>query len=400
MNVAVGAKTDVGQIREANEDSYLVEGPLFVVADGMGGHIAGDVASSTAVEVIANRSSEASAENPQTLAGIVRGANNAIFEKAASDPAFHGMGTTCTLVLLDENRAHIAHVGDSRAYLLREDSLRQVTEDHTLVARMVKEGRLRAEDAERHPQRSIITRALGVDADVEVDLTTLDLKDGDRIMLCSDGLSSMIDNDTIAGVLRSEEDPQSAADSLVDLANRAGGEDNVTVVVIDVTEKPVRRKPKPSLPGRADAVTAPRRSPRRAALLLIALAILSGGAYALVSYVLDNSWYVGVTEGDQLAVFQGIPEDVLGLSFKDVVEESGVSLRDLPENLRDSVQEGRKADSREEAEGILTDLEQRAKEFEDRLRPDPEPSPKPTPDAKDGDNKRATQDNKRKDGSN
>ena len=398
MNLSVGAKTDVGQIREANEDSYLVDEPLFVVADGMGGHIAGDVASSTAVEVISSRSSEASSEDPQTLAEILRGANHAIYEKSASEPGLRGMGTTCTLILLDENRAHIAHVGDSRAYLLRDDSLRQLTEDHTLVARMVKEGRLRAEDAERHPQRSIITRALGVDAEVEVDLATLDLQDGDRIMMCSDGLSSMIDDDTIAGVLRSEEDPQTAADSLVDLANRAGGEDNVTVVIIDSTEKPVRRRAR--APSTRPAAEAARRWPRRVVVTLIALAVLAGGGYALVSYILDNSWYVGVTQNDRLAVFQGIPEDVVGLSFKDVVEESDTVLGDLPEHLRDGIRAGRKADSLEEAEGILADLEQRAREFEDRLRPQPQPSPKPSPDSKDGDGRRATRDNKRKDASN
>ncbi|MDQ4145938.1 MAG: Stp1/IreP family PP2C-type Ser/Thr phosphatase, partial [Actinomycetota bacterium] len=233
MNLSIGAQSDVGRVREGNEDSFLVDEPLFVVADGMGGHLAGDVASSTAVDVILNKSATASAEDPETLADLIRSANSAIWDKAHANPTLRGMGTTCTLVLLHENRAHIAHVGDSRAYLLRDGRLQQITEDHTLVARMVKEGRLQPEEAEHHPQRSIITRALGVDAEVEVDLDSLEVQPGDRLMLCSDGLSSMIDHDSIATALKEQAAPQDAADELIKRANDAGGEDNITVVVID-----------------------------------------------------------------------------------------------------------------------------------------------------------------------
>ena len=233
MNVAYGAKSDVGRVREANEDSYLIADPLFVVADGMGGHIAGDVASSTAVKVIQDESGDASSENPGTLSKIISDANAAIWDKAQSDPALRGMGTTCTLVLVDESRVHIAHVGDSRAYRLREGHLEQLTEDHTLVGRMVQEGRLSPEEAQHHPQRSIITRALGVDEDVQVDLETVELSEGDRLLICSDGLSSMVDDRPIESVLASESDPQRAADRLIEVANEAGGDDNITVVVID-----------------------------------------------------------------------------------------------------------------------------------------------------------------------
>ncbi|MGH2789902.1 MAG: Stp1/IreP family PP2C-type Ser/Thr phosphatase, partial [Actinomycetota bacterium] len=229
MKVNIGAKSDVGRVREANEDSYLVHEPLFVVADGMGGHIAGDVASSTAVKTIEKQSSDASAEDMETLARLVRSANSQIWEKAQGDPTLKGMGTTCTLLLLDGAKAHFAHVGDSRAYLLRGDVLTQITEDHSLVGRMVKEGRLTVEEAENHPQRSIITRALGVDSEVEVDLLTVDLDAGDRILMCSDGLSSMIDSEAMTAALTQTDDPQAAADRLVSLANDAGGEDNITV---------------------------------------------------------------------------------------------------------------------------------------------------------------------------
>ena len=165
----MGATSDVGLVREANEDSYLVERPLYAVADGMGGHLAGDVASSIAVRVISERASSASPSDPESLAQIVTAANSAIYEKARGDSGLRGMGTTCTLALVDGGRALIAHVGDSRAYLLSDGTLEQLTEDHTLVSRMVREGRIQPDEAQHHPQRSIITRALGVDAAVEVE---------------------------------------------------------------------------------------------------------------------------------------------------------------------------------------------------------------------------------------
>jgi PPM family protein phosphatase len=388
MNVIVAAKSDVGQVREGNEDSYLVSDPLFAVADGMGGHLAGDVASSTAVEVIENKSAEVSADNPETLASVLRSANQAIWEKAGADPSLRGMGTTCTLVLLDGSRVHIAHVGDSRAYLLRNGELRQVTEDHTLVARMVKEGRLKAEEAERHPQRSIITRALGVDADVDVDLETLQLEEGDRLLLCSDGLSSMIDNESIGDVLRNEEDPQVAADALVALANGAGGEDNITVVLLDVTDRPVEKQPTTGTASTSGPHRTPvpshepayaRRWPRRLFITVLVLALLGGGGYLAANWAVSNSWYVGVDGNDQIGIYQGIPEEILGMEFADRVRTTDLTLSDLPENLRDTFVEGRKVDSEAEAERVVGDLRDRAKDFRE-IRETPPPSPTPSPD--------------------
>lgn len=389
MNVIVAAKTDVGQVREGNEDSYLVNDPLFAVADGMGGHLAGDVASSTAVEVIESKSSEVSADDPETLAGVLRSANQAIWEKAAADASLRGMGTTCTLVLLDGSRVHIAHVGDSRLYLMRNGDLRQLTEDHTLVARMVKEGRLRAEDAERHPQRSIITRALGVDAEVAVDLDTLDLEEGDRLLLCSDGLSSMIDHGSIGDVLRNEGDPQAAANALVALANDAGGEDNITVVLLDVTERPLEKQTSPAAtstpsPQRAPAPPAEpayaRRWPRRLLWTLLVLAVLVGGGYLAANWAVNNSWYVGVDADDKIGIYQGIPEEILGMEFSDRVRTTDLTLSDLPENLRDTFVDGRKVESRAEAERVLGDLKDRATDFEEiKKKPTSSPSPSPEP---------------------
>ena len=376
MNVSVGVKSDIGRVREGNEDSFLVDDPLYVVADGMGGHLAGDVASSTAVDVISRHSSTASPEDPQTLAELIRGANAAIWEKASADPELHGMGTTCTLVLLDGATAHIAHVGDSRAYLWRDGQLKQITQDHTLVARMVQEGRIREEDAERHPQRSIITRALGVDADVDVDLSALDLRAGDRLLLCSDGLSSMIDHEAIASGLREHQDPQAAADDLVARANEAGGEDNVTVVVIDLDGRaapppapPPTRRPEtesPPVEDLPDNEPSPRRRwVKPIVIALVVLALIAGGGYFLLQHLRTNYWYVGVNEDDVVTIFQGRSEDLFGIDLDEPVEVTGLPLADLPENLRDNVEEGRTADSRADAEQIVTDLEQRARDLEE-----------------------------------
>jgi serine/threonine protein phosphatase PrpC len=391
--------TDTGQVREANEDAYLIEAPLFAVADGMGGHLAGDVASRTAVETITTRAEQDSPGDTGSLARLVREANHEIWKKAQSDASLHGMGTTCTLTMLDESILHIAHVGDSRAYLFRDGDLSQLTEDHTLVGRMVREGRLRPEEAERHPQRSIITRALGVDSDVDVDTQTIELREGDRILLCSDGLSSMVDQDSIAQVLDDKADPQEASERLVHLANEAGGEDNITVVVIEVAEKgpaaaasveeEEESPPAPaSEPARADTDPAPPRDrrdetvhaltaladrPKRRWLrvllvTLVVVAIIAGGGYALLSYSLSNSWFVGVNEAGIVTIFQGRPEEVAGYSLSEEHESSNLALAQVPEFLRDNVRDGIKVDSLEEAQARVTDLEERAQDEEFRRR--------------------------------
>jgi PPM family protein phosphatase len=383
MNVAVGAKSDVGQVREANEDSYLVDEPLFVVADGMGGHIAGDVASSTAVSVISGNATTASAENLETLAELVRSANKAIWEKAGEDPGLRGMGTTCTLMLVDNSKAHFAHVGDSRAYLMRGGELSQITEDHTLVGRMVKEGKLKPEEAESHPQRSIITRALGVDSDVEVDLMSLNLIPGDRIVLNSDGLSSMISDDAIAGPLREETDPQVAAERLVELANQAGGEDNVTVVIVDVTDQKrpaaataVRRSPTVTAerPAPAAEAVAKRTWPKRLALTLLIVALLAVGGYFAGNAYLNSQWYVGLNDDNVVTIFNGVDGDVFGYSLSSVakVSDPPIALADLPESERASVKDGLTVDSEEEAQEKLESLRDQAQEKRELAEPKPD----------------------------
>ena len=400
MNVVYGAKSDVGRVREANEDSYLIADPLFVVADGMGGHIAGDVASSTAVKVIQDESGDASSENPGTLSKIISDANAAIWDKAQSDPALRGMGTTCTLVLVDEDRVHIAHVGDSRAYRLRDGQLEQLTEDHTLVGRMVQEGRLSPEEAQHHPQRSIITRALGVDEDVQVDLDTVELSEGDRLLICSDGLSSMVDDRPIESVLASESDPQRAADRLIDVANEAGGDDNITVVVIDFekasgaarrivpaaapTEEEgnaqsvgnqAEEGARPSMPTpmrERDEDPEPERPRRRwvgkLVVALLVLLLLAGGTYAAARYTLSNSWYVGLASSDEVAIYSGIPDDIAGLELREVEQTSSIALEDLPEFKRDDLRTGIKTESLEEAQSTLANLEQMSQDFVEQNR--------------------------------
>jgi protein phosphatase len=233
MRLVPGGATDQGQVRDSNEDGYVVDRrlQLFAIADGMGGHRAGEVASATALEAL-----RASVASGTGLGDAITSANAAVFSKATDDESLAGMGTTLTALVPDGDRVLVGHVGDSRAYLLRDGELRQISTDHSLVQEFVREGRLTEEQAAVHPQRSIITRALGVEPDVEVDVYPVPLRAGDRILLCSDGLSTMLRSDDIAGLLRRESDPTRAANLLVDAANAAGGEDNITTIVVDVED--------------------------------------------------------------------------------------------------------------------------------------------------------------------
>ncbi|MDQ3914556.1 MAG: Stp1/IreP family PP2C-type Ser/Thr phosphatase [Actinomycetota bacterium] len=372
MNVTVGAQTDVGRVRQGNEDSYLLEPPIYAVADGMGGHIAGDVASATAVDVIAAGARDAQSLDGSALADLVTRANEAIWEKARSDPALHGMGTTCTLLMIDGDTAYLAHVGDSRAYLLRGDSLTQLTEDHTLVERMVREGRLSAEEAANHPQRSVITRALGVDQHVQVDMLREQLSRGDRILLASDGLTSMVEADEIAGVLAAEDDPQAAADRLVEMANAAGGEDNVTVLVVDVGKDGAPAPPRPA-PARHDtrpgAEPQAERSSRRWVRPLVwtvaVVAVIALAAVVTVRWVLSNSWYVGLDDDGVVTIYQGIPEEIAGRSFADVERETDITAADVPETFVEDLEEGKKVESLEEAETYVDNIQDRIDEIEE-----------------------------------
>jgi protein phosphatase len=388
---SVGVKTDLGRVRDANEDAYLVDEPIYGIADGMGGHIAGDVASQTAVDTITSRAKEQSPGDADSLAELVKEANAAIWERSQSDPSLHGMGTTCTMVLVGDDHLDIAHVGDSRAYLYRDGELSQITEDHTLVGRMVKEGRLEPHEAERHPQRNIITRALGIDRSVEVDTITLTVREGDRILVCSDGLTSMIEAEEIRDILRSESDPQVVADRLVEAANSAGGEDNITVLILAFGAGAARaagaapareltpiertgdtrddRDPGGGVPQRAvDPVETGRSrgSWMRGILVsVLVLAAVLGAAFAFFRFaIVANSYFVGTVSDGHLAIYRGLPDDVLGMTFHDEVETSTISVTDLPEFLQEDVANGIDADSLSDARTTLQNLEARAKDAE------------------------------------
>jgi protein phosphatase len=229
------SKTDTGRQRRDNEDNAFARAPVFVVADGMGGAQAGEVASRLAIEAFQHELPE-SGTPEERLAACVRAANRTIYEMSRSEHERAGMGTTLTAAYLDDDDLAIAHVGDSRAYLFRDQTLRRLTEDHSLVEELVRRGKLTEEQAAEHPQRSIITRALGPEPDVEVDTWTYPVQSGDVLLLCSDGLTSMISEEQIAQILSSTPSLERAAQRLIAAANEAGGRDNITVVLFSLEE--------------------------------------------------------------------------------------------------------------------------------------------------------------------
>ena len=227
------ARTDIGLQRTDNEDRFLARPPLFAVADGMGGHKAGEVASQLVITILGETTATTPVPTPDEVVAAIERSNVEIRSEARRNAEMAGMGTTCTALIVDD-RIRIAHIGDSRAYRFREARLEQLTEDHSLVATMVREGLLDPDSAKTDGRRNIVTRALGADDVIRVDRIDADLAPGDRLVLSTDGLHGQVDDATIAGVLAEATAPGDAADRLVRLANAAGGDDNVTVIVIDV----------------------------------------------------------------------------------------------------------------------------------------------------------------------
>jgi PPM family protein phosphatase len=223
-----------GRKRRHNEDTYVVQPPLFAVADGMGGAKAGEVASGLAATAVQESGNDGESGEAR-VASLIEEANRRVFRRATEDREASGMGTTMTVALVEDERVAIGHVGDSRAYLIRGGRLEQLTDDHSLVAELVRSGKLTPEEAESHPQRSVITRALGTEADVDVDTFSVEAAPGDLFLLCSDGLTTMVDDETILdAVERHRRNLKAAAKALVNAANRGGGEDNITVVFFEV----------------------------------------------------------------------------------------------------------------------------------------------------------------------
>jgi serine/threonine protein phosphatase PrpC len=359
MRIEAGVSTDVGRVREGNEDAFAIEPPLYAVADGMGGHRGGEVASQLALQTVVERFRAGQG----TLTDQVQAANRAVYERSATDRKVTGMGTTLTATIVISDRAHLVHVGDSRAYLLRAGSLRQLTEDHTLVNRMLKAGEISASEAAIHPHRNVILRALGQDPEVAIDEQDVGLLEGDRLLLCSDGLTVMVPEDQLHAILEATAGaPQEAAERLVRAANGAGGIDNITVVVLDVLEGDP-----PSVAGNdatgdasgpaavgppapvAEPVPLTRRRWFRWGAVAVGLVLaLVVGLTALRAW-LDTRWYVGVSDG-RVAVFQGIPADLFGFELSRVTEQTEIPAADamaLP--LYAELEQGINVNSREDA---------------------------------------------------
>ena len=384
MRLVFAAATDVGRMRKNNEDSYLSSQPVAAVADGMGGHSAGEVASAIAIEELAALGSRGPWENETAatddLKQAILRANRRIREMAASDRKLNGMGTTLVALLEDGDMVHVANVGDSRGYLLRQGELSQVTVDHSLVQELVDDGRLSPEDAERHPQRSVITRALGIDPEVEFDLFTYKLQVGDRLLLCSDGLSDVVEPAQIRNVLLRVRNSHEAARKLVTVANEQGGPDNITVIVVDAVDEATAQAMEEggdttgdlavgsatgALPvvdgdgagGRSGrAARAKDRSVarhRRLQRFLVAGIVVLVVAVLLVagrSFLFSRYW-VGF-DGDAVAVFQGVPGDVAGIQFSRLVERSPVTRAEVPAGYAARLEDGVLADDLADARSI------------------------------------------------
>jgi PPM family protein phosphatase len=234
---AYAVASDTGRRRRRNEDNYVAAPPLFAVADGMGGAQAGEVASQLAASALEGGSSD-EREGTDRIDALIQEANRRIFDRASTDPTASGMGTTMTVALVDGMTVAIGHVGDSRAYLVRGEQMEQLTDDHSLVNELVKTGKLSQQEAQVHPQRSVITRAVGTDPDVDVDGFTIEAEDGDIFLICSDGLSDMVDDEEILELVhQNRDDLDKAVKALVGAANRGGGEDNITAVAFRISSE-------------------------------------------------------------------------------------------------------------------------------------------------------------------
>lgn len=393
--------TDTGRQRAANEDSYFARGPLYAVADGMGGAQAGEVASRLAAEAF--EPAERGSLSPEAfLRSIVETANRRINSVAHQDVSRSGMGTTVTAALVEGDEISLAHVGDSRAYRLRDGELRLLTTDHSLVEELRRQGRLTAEQAEQHPQRSIITRALGPEPEVEVDTMTYATRPGDIYLLCSDGLTTMLKEERVRELLDEADTLEDAATRLVDAANEAGGRDNITVVTFRIEEgEPAEavddatlvgpaaaaaglsgeaiqaeaaRVRRTSMGGAASQQAATAREPRRrgrtalkAFLALLLIAGIVAGSWVGTRQV----YFLGTDEGGRMALYRGLPYELpLGINLYSEVLSSPARVISLPENRRDEVTD-HELRSREDAIDLLDNLEAaalsvRAEETESR----------------------------------
>ena len=406
LRLRFGARSDVGLTREGNEDALYAGPRLLAVADGMGGHAAGEVASRVVIEALVPLDeSPPDGDITDAMRRAVETANGYLRDMVAADNALEGMGTTLTAFLWVQQTLGLVHIGDSRAYMLRDGHLEQVTHDHTLVQTLIDQGRITPDEANTHPQRSWITNALDGRPDIELDLSIRDVRVGDRYLVCSDGLSSYVSEQTIAEALGSG-DPQAACDQLVDLALRAGGLDNITCIVADIVDEeaaddgPIvggaaaHPDGQPSTGVRADSPAAraaaiqPRRTPeappttpppppapqrdatedtgppgrsrvsRRLVLVLALVAlIVIGGAVGTFFYI-RTLYYVGVAKSatPTVGVYRGVDGSLLGFDLDSLADRSDVPVRALPDDDRARVSSGIQADGHDDARRIVAAL--------------------------------------------
>ena len=336
------ALSDIGRVRTHNEDSVLAQPPLFVVADGMGGHEAGEVASSIAIETIRDHAPRR--PDAKALARAVKAANREVIRSAREGYGKQGMGTTMTAAIVEGTHIAIAHVGDSRAYLLRSGTLEQITDDHSMVADMIRRGQLSEAEARYHPNRSVITRALGTDPSVVADTYELTAGLGDRLMLCSDGLTGMLEDAMIAETLATYADPAAATRALVDAANDAGGHDNISVVVIDIGGEGAVR-------GATVDPSGARRGRGWLALLgwLLLFALIVGGVVFSAYHVANSRAYL-LAENGVVVIYQGVPGSFAGITLSTRAEQSSVAIADLDLALQSRLKLGLPMPSLQEAQ--------------------------------------------------
>jgi len=378
-------RTDTGRQRNANEDSFFVRAPIFVVADGMGGAQAGEVASKAAADAFDVDLPEGPPE--QVLRETIVAANRTIHELARADPSRAGMGTTLTAAIVDAvgEEVAIGHVGDSRAYRLRAGKLEQLTRDHSLVEEMRRKGQITDAQAEDHPQRSIITRALGPEPEVEPDLQTVPAVAGDVFLICSDGLTTMLGEEQIAKLLAGATSMSAAVRALVDEANRAGGRDNITALAFrledaaapqqshedatligstaaeaGLTTTEVRRRAAAAAArDRREQLSAKpsRRGLRRALKVLAVLVVLAALAFG-AWYGNRQVWFLGTDDGGRVALYRGMPYELpFGIKLYDERYASPIQTSSLPPRRQDAVT-GHDLRSRGDAASLVEDIEE------------------------------------------
>jgi serine/threonine protein phosphatase PrpC len=366
------ARSDRGLVRQNNQDAVYAGPRLLALADGMGGHAAGEVASSLVISALAPLDEDDPGDDLLTeLRDATVEGNAAITRHVADAPDLEGMGTTLTAILFAGSRLGLVHIGDSRAYQLRDGVFTQITKDDTFVQSLIDEGRITEEEAQTHPQRSLLLRAI-TGQDVDPSLTIREARPGDRYLLCSDGLSGVVSDETLADTLQAYRDPRECADRMIELALRGGGPDNITCIVADVVDiefgedAPIMGgsvgdgsedgPPPDSAAARASATTLTRSAPRRVVPaaqapaarrrsrlrlgigVLAVLALLIGGGVLARMWVMQQ-YYVGA-DVEQVGIFQGVRGEVLGIPLHQVAERSDIALDDLPETERSQVRDG------------------------------------------------------------